>query len=1188
MEPFLDPVKVRGSARRRKAFTKKPQAGAPPSDIPVNFEAEKGNSSSTAIPSTPASDADLEMSIVGQSVKETTSDTTKKMGGRTQHSGSSGITLDDLMVMIKDAQKNILLLNRVRTRALEELDSARTQNEALQGQVKVLQARLAEADAKLNLTTQTKVKNRMLQEQLQELQEKSENLRDRSSEVQELQESLTSLEARLSEAESKGNRLAQVEGENRTLEEQMTSLQKRLAEKEEEAAKAVETSDEEKVMLREQIKSLQEKMQESEMQLNKAKEADEERAVLEIEVKRLKEIAEEMKQVVELKAEEARTEFPKNDQLEEQVKEDETSVSKSRRSNVEVEQQLVVLRLENEQLMKDKNDLEQKLAAGLNVEGELSKVKAEKSVLEKRIERLKLELGGTDKRNNPLRRMQLQLGTLQKQLAVTIKKAAQVEQIETEKNGLLKAVEQLQKDLDEERRLADEVREQAEAEGDWLREHTQKLQERLDNSEERTRELEVSLRQLEELGMKGQLLEAEVEMLKKLVEQGRPIQEAAQEMEKQNRYLKERVQSLEEQLRDVETERWTSISSDVENKQLQEQVGLLKQQLVLSDEELQNSVEFYRSEMEAFQGKLELLSSEISVMGVPVPVGDVPWEFWSGLLLDIDDLMLSKRLTKIEGTELRRMAWQRDSRIRDAYVPVQNEQEPDIVQTLRALLRGKARPGLHVVHIAAEMAPVAKVGGLADVVTGLGKALQKKGHLVEVVLPKYDCMDYSRIKGLKAMDYELMSYFDGRSFKNKVWRGIVEGLPVYFIEPLHPSRFFWRGTFYGEGDDFQRFTFFCRAALEFLMVSGKRPDVIHSHDWQTAVVAPLYWDVYYPQGFDSAKVAFTCHNFEYQGTDSPSALASCGLDVPSHFRQDRMQDNYMPDKVNLLKGGFVYSNLITTVSPTYAVEVRGPEGGRGLHGTLATFDSKFFGVLNGIDYEAWDPATDILLDHPYDSNSLDAKSANKIALRKKLGLSSCPDGDRPLVGCITRLVPQKGVHLIRHAIYRTRDMGGQFILLGSSPVPEIQRDFENMARQFENDSDVRLVLKYDEVLSHSIYAASDLFVIPSIFEPCGLTQLIAMRYGSIPVVRKTGGLADSVFDADDANIPEDCKNGFTFTATDEQGLNYALDRALYYYFNKPEWWQKLVMQTMRMDFSWEESSQRYVELYEKMLTSEDR
>ncbi|MBA0569265.1 hypothetical protein Golob_006706, partial [Gossypium lobatum] len=240
------------------------------------------------------------------------------------------------------------------------------------------------------------------------------------------------------------------------------------------------------------------------------------------------------------------------------------------------------------------------------------------------------------------------------------------------------------------------------------------------------------------------------------------------------------------------------------------------------------------------------------------------------------------------------------------------------------------------------------------------------------------------------------------------------------------------------------------------------------------------------------------------------------------------------------------------------------------------------GILNGIDTDAWDPATDIFLKVQYTANDLQGKAENKAAMRRHPRLSSADDS-QPLVGCITRLVPQKGVHLIRHAIYRTLEMGGQFVLLGSSPVPHIQREFEGIANQFQDHEHIRLILKYDESLSRYIYAASDMFIIPSIFEPCGLTQMIAMRYGSVPIVRKTGGLNDSVFDVDDDTIPYQYRNGFTFATPDEQGLNGALDRAFNLYNNDSETWQQLVQKNMNIDFSWHSSASQYEELYAKSV-----
>ncbi|KAL5990058.1 putative starch synthase 4, chloroplastic/amyloplastic [Asimina triloba] len=712
----------------------------------------------------------------------------------------------------------------------------------------------------------------------------------------------------------------------------------------------------------------------------------------------------------------------------------------------------------------------------------------------------------------------------------------------------------------------------------------------------------------------------------------------------QSRELQWKVDRLEGSLEEANSYRESTENSQKYSALLQQKVKLLEERLQRSDEEIHSHVQLYQESVKEFQDTLNSLKEEREITVHGKLADDMPWQFWSRLLLMVDGWLLEKKISANEAKLLREMAWKRDGRLRDAYLGCKTKNENDVLSTFLKLTSSRTRSGLHVIHIAAEMAPIAKVGGLGDVVTGLGKALQKKGHLVEIVLPKYDCMQYDRISDLKALDVVVQSYFDGQLFPNKIWAGTIEGAKFSILDA--------RGQFYGEKDDFKRFSFFSRAALELLHQAGKKPDIIHCHDWQTAFVAPLYWDVYAPRGFNSARMCFTCHNFEYQGTSRALDLASCGLDVHQMNRPDRMQDNASPDRVNPVKGAIVFSNIVTTVSPSYAQEVRTSEGGRGLHGTLNAHSKKFVGILNGIDTDAWNPSTDSFLRVQYSADDLQGKAENKGVLRKQLNLSSA-NATQPLVGCITRLVPQKGVHLIRHAIYRTLELGGQFVLLGSSPVSHIQvlsnmntssymlmvvisirpeeireemfsrvfkaidslsatsqkdiigdsidkvniegvifdlvviqlrkREFEDIANHFKNSPHIRLILKYDDALSHSIYAASDMFIIPSIFEPCGLTQMIAMRYGSVPIVRRTGGLNDSVFDVNDDTIPSQFRNGFTFGNPDEQGVNDALERAFNHYMQNNESWLQLVQKNMKIDFSWDSSATQYEDLYEKSV-----
>ncbi|XP_020577383.1 probable starch synthase 4, chloroplastic/amyloplastic isoform X2 [Phalaenopsis equestris] len=647
----------------------------------------------------------------------------------------------------------------------------------------------------------------------------------------------------------------------------------------------------------------------------------------------------------------------------------------------------------------------------------------------------------------------------------------------------------------------------------------------------------------------------------------------------QNLELQANVDKLEASLEESNAHKLPEKSRHY-NELVLQKIEMLEERLQAADQEIHSHTLLYQKALEEFENLIEELK-ERNTKKLGENVNDMPWEFWSRLLLMVDGWLIEKKISFNDGKLLREMVWKKDHQICDAYLACNGKNEHETIVTFLKLTQPQTSQGLYIVHIAAEMAPVAKVGGLGDVVLGLSKALQRKGHLVEIVLPKYDCMQYDQFGEMKALDVAVESFFDGQLFKNKIWVGIVEGLPVYFIEPHHPLKFFWRGKIYGEHDDFKRFSFFSRAALELIYQAGKKPDIIHCHDWQTAF-APLYWDIYAAKGFNSARICFTCHNFEYQGTAHFSELSSCGLDIQRLNKPDRMQDNSAPDKINPLKGGIVFSNIVTTVSPTYAQEVCAPEGGRGLHETLRVHSKKFVGVLNGIDTDSWNPSTDIILPVQYSSDDLQGKTENKSALRMQLELSSA-DAFQPMVCCITRLVPQKGVHLIRHAIYQTMELGGQFVLLGSSPVAHIQREFEGIASHFSNHPNVRLLLKYDDALSHMIYAASDMFVIPSLFEPCGLTQMIAMRYGSVPIVRRTGGLNDSVFDVDDDTIPVEYRNGFTFLSPTEQELNNAMERAFNYYRKSPENWQNLVQKIMRMDFSWESSAQQYEELYQKTV-----
>lgn len=488
------------------------------------------------------------------------------------------------------------------------------------------------------------------------------------------------------------------------------------------------------------------------------------------------------------------------------------------------------------------------------------------------------------------------------------------------------------------------------------------------------------------------------------------------------------------------------------------------------------------------------------------------------------------------------------------------------------------RNPLFIVHISSELAPVAKVGGLADVVFGLCREMEQRGNHVEIILPKYDCLRYDHIWDLQCAYEDLWVPWSGAAIHCSVYSGSVHGRKCYFIEPHSQDNYFNRGVVYGFNDDVMRFAFFSRAAMEFLWKAGKHPDIIHCHDWQTALVPVMLYEIYQPMGMMHPRVCFTIHNFKHQGATGGGVLNATGLNRPEYyFHYDRLRDNNNPQAINLMKGGIVYSNFVTTVSPRYASEAKDQGQAFGLEPTLHIHHSKYGGVVNGVDYEVWNPEIDPLLSVNYSVDSLDLKYENKRALRHRLMLA---DNEKPIIAFVGRLDPQKGIELIRHALFYTLAQGGQFVLLGSSPDHSLNAYFVGLKHQFNDNPDAHLEIGYNEELAHLIYAGADITVVPSRFEPCGLIQLIAMRYGTIPVVREVGGLADTVIDKDFSNHALNERNGYVFRDYNEAGLESALGRAIACYYQYPEHFRALMKNAMRYDYSWNHPGQDYLNIYD--------
>lgn len=512
----------------------------------------------------------------------------------------------------------------------------------------------------------------------------------------------------------------------------------------------------------------------------------------------------------------------------------------------------------------------------------------------------------------------------------------------------------------------------------------------------------------------------------------------------------------------------------------------------------------------------------------------------------------------------------------------------DDLQDLAEAGDGVTTRPLHVVHVTAEMAPLAKVGGLGDVVTGLGAATLQKGHAVDVILPFYECIDIKQVAELR-MDRTFQSPTDvnGGSLTFEAWRGAIEGVPVVLLKPLDSNFFRGSAIYGGSYNETQAYLVFCRAALEFMAQTGLQPNIIHAHEWQASAVPMLYWELFSSRM--SAKPVLTIHNMDNTGECRQDEFEATGVSGEVFASVDKALDErtigHNPERLCLLKGGIIYSSAVTTVSPTYAKETLTGGGAGFLQSTLARPEvaGKYVGILNGIDNLTWNPATDPFLPACFSSHIPDGKAICKAYLQRGLGLEEDPD--KPLVAVISRLVPQKGIHLIEHAAVHTVENGGQFVLLGTGHAAGGLQGLAN--DRYRDNKNVSMMFMYSDALSHLIYAAADIFLVPSMFEPCGLTQMIALRYGGVPLVRSTGGLADTVFDIENSELDDGSLgagqqgNGFVFSGVDGYSIETTLDRAFAMYKNSPEAWKALCQRNMRnsISTSWEQSLASYEQIY---------
>ncbi|MCX7841688.1 MAG: glycogen synthase GlgA [Clostridia bacterium] len=474
---------------------------------------------------------------------------------------------------------------------------------------------------------------------------------------------------------------------------------------------------------------------------------------------------------------------------------------------------------------------------------------------------------------------------------------------------------------------------------------------------------------------------------------------------------------------------------------------------------------------------------------------------------------------------------------------------------------------MKVLFAASEAVPFAKTGGLADVSGSLPKYLNKLGADIRVVIPKYRSIPVQYLDKAEP----LASFIVNVGWRHQpcnVLRVEHEGVLFYLLEN---SYYFDRDGLYGHYDQAEQFTFFSRAVLELLPQIGFKPDIIHCNDWQTGVVSLLLSAQYKSKDYFSyIKTIFTIHNLKYQGVfpkETLNDLLGLGWE---YFTVEKVE---FYDQVNFMKAGLVYSDVITTVSKTYANEIKYDFFGENLSDVIRRRSNDLYGIINGIDFEANDPATDSRLFANYDSENINGKYINKSMLQESLGLPV--DKDIPVIGIISRLVDHKGFDLIACVLDEILSENIQLVVLGSGDYA-----FEEMFRHASAryPQKVSCNIKYDATLAQRIFAGSDMLLMPSLFEPCGLTQLFGLRYGAIPIVRETGGLKDTIQSYNEFNGEG---NGFSFANYNAHDMLYTIRRAIAFYHN-PDIWSMLVRRAMKLDYSWDKSAREYLKLYENL------
>ncbi|KAK6125375.1 hypothetical protein DH2020_040879 [Rehmannia glutinosa] len=560
-------------------------------------------------------------------------------------------------------------------------------------------------------------------------------------------------------------------------------------------------------------------------------------------------------------------------------------------------------------------------------------------------------------------------------------------------------------------------------------------------------------------------------------------------------------------------------------KEAQQNILYLNKQRLLAMEELDR----VKNERNSLLDKVEQLEmkKEANIRRDKITIS-------SELLLRIDSLVLNGVIGSTEACDLRRLVIDSRGSFTDDLYDIICKNDAEFLAELRHFSKKSKQNGFHIIHICTEMSPVVSVGSLASYITGLSRALQRKGNLVELkpcLQSQYACLNLDEVQGLREIEAEFYSYFNGHLHGNRIWTG---------------------------------FTYFSRSSLDYLVKSGKRPDVLHIHNWQTSIVGPLFWDVFVNQyndmqGFEGTRILLTCQGFDSQCLEQPEKLALCGLDPYTLLRPDRMQDNNKSHLVNILKGGVVYSNKVIIMSSGLTEGRIISASGHGLEPTLAIHKEKLVTAPCGFDKSTWDPSCDDFLPQSYSADDMKGKSICKVALQRHLGLHEA--ASKILVGCIYSDILDVDLEELKTVVWMASRRGVQFIFMGSSLIPGMRRFQEEV-----KDENVRFVNEYDEELSHLIISGSDIMLCPSFDDPLLQVPLKAMKYGAAPVPVNYAGSRLRHF-GDETFESTKFSQYFKYTFA-----NMSLGQAIDEIENNPSQWNRRIKDAMEKDFSWDSES----------------